>query len=255
MKSSRRATRGVEEGLTLQTKFGSIDYDLKRSSRRRTIAVSINESAAISVASPMKVPPERIIQFLNDKAEWIITKAREMRAVRLKKEKKYSSGEEFLFLGQKYPLQIQESGIARSKIEFKDNRFEVTLPGGLDEKEQARLIKNRLERWYKEQAKEILGGRLFQYAKVVGVEPLTVDIRTQKRVWGNCDFRHKRIHLNWQIILAPFAVIDYVIVHELCHLIEPNHSSRFWKKVRQFMPDYEKHKQWLKEYHWDVVLL
>ena len=109
--------------------------------------------------------------------------------------------------------------------------------------------------WYRRQAEEILGSRLFHYARLIGVEPKKIAVRTQKRLWGNCDYRTRTIHLNWQIVLAPLEVMDYVVVHELCHLIVPNHSKRFWQRVEKTMPDFKKHKQWLKDHAVDMVVV
>jgi predicted metal-dependent hydrolase len=254
MRSSKRASRVVEEGLSLQTKHGTISYRLKKSSFRRSMAISINENAAVTVSTPIALNQERMINFIHEKAEWILAKVNEIKITRTTTSKNFLTGGAFLFLGEKYPLQLTERGVERSKIEFDGEKWRVYLPAGLDEQEKERLVRKRLEDWYKKQAREILGGRLFQQTKIVGVAPKIIDIRTQKRVWGNCNFQQERIHLNWQLILAPLEVIDYVIVHELCHLIEPNHSHRFWKCVRKFNPDFERHKKWLKDHHWEIIL-
>ena len=81
-----------------------------------------------------------------------------------------------------------------------------------------------------------------------------VNVRTQRRIWGSCHPRTKKIFLNWQIIMAPIEVIDYVIVHELCHLLVANHSKRFWSKVARFKPDYKEQIRWLRSNAFDMVL-
>lgn len=254
MLSSKRPVRVVEDGLSLQTKHGTISYSLKRSSRRRSVAVSVDETASVTVFSPLLVNQERIIRFLHEKAEWILGHVQKTSQVRQNFRKSFESGDEYFFLGRKYQIKIIECGIQRSSIEFNGMHWTINLPSGLNEQDKKRLVKTRLEDWFIKQAKEILGGRLFKESKRIGVAPKQVEVRTQKRVWGNCDIGKERIHLNWQIIQAPVEVIDYVIVHELCHLIEPNHSKRFWHQVRKFMPDFETHKKWLKDYHWEMML-
>ena len=122
----------------------------------------------------------------------------------------------------------------------------ITVPRGLSESQRQEKIKEKIVKWYRAQAEEILGVRIFHYSRILGVEPKKIAIRTQKRLWGNCDYNTKTIHLNWQIILSPLKVIDYVIVHELCHLIVPDHSRRFWKKVADVMPDFKEYKKWLR---------
>jgi predicted metal-dependent hydrolase len=116
------------------------------------------------------------------------------------------------------------------------------------------VIKRAMLAWYKQQAKEILGARLFSFSRRMRLEPRHVQIRTQKHIWGSCHHKRRSIHLNWQLVLTPFFVIDYVIVHELCHLIVPDHSRRFWQKVEEILPSYKADQKWLKDNALDLRL-
>ncbi len=133
-----------------------------------------------------------------------------------------------------------------TRLSFDGARWQAAVPENLSGVRGQEQIKERFLLWYRMQAKEILGSRVFHYARVMGVSPKAISIKSQKRLWGSCNFRAQSIHLNWQIIMSPMEVLDYVVVHELCHLKVPNHSKLFWSSVAQVLPDYSKQRQWLK---------
>ena len=108
------------------------------------------------------------------------------------------------------------------------------------------MIKEKLIKWYRAQAEEIFGGRVFYFSRIMGLEPQKIAVKTQKRIWGSCGYHDKAISLNWQLVFAPMDVIDYVVVHELAHLDTPNHSRKFWKSVANILPDYKMRQNWLK---------
>lgn len=100
-------------------------------------------------------------------------------------------------------------------------------------------------RWYRLQAHQRFAEKVLRYARVVGVSPTAVDIKTFKSRWGSCNIRGE-VQFHWKVILAPHRIVDYVVVHELCHLKHHDHSPLFWKSVERVMPDYLKCKEWLK---------
>jgi predicted metal-dependent hydrolase len=95
--------------------------------------------------------------------------------------------------------------------------------------------------------RELVAMLIDEEAPAIGVEPARVQIRDQRSRWGSCSTRGT-LSFNWRLVLAPFDVLDYVVVHELCHLREPNHSSRFWKLVEQRRPDWRAQRDWLHEH-------
>jgi len=248
--------RITKEACSIPTNEGEISYVLTRSSARRTLTITIGEKADVSVASPYNMKEREVFDFINEKARWITKKVKEARKNKaILDQKKFDHGKEFLFLGKKYKLSVFERNIKRGNISF--NHLEgwfVTVPQKLSYKERRIKVKTKMLQWYRIQAKEILGGRIFSYSRIMGIEPKKIAVRSQKRLWGCCDYNTQTIHFNWQIILSPIKVVDYVVVHELCHLTIPNHSKRFWKKVEKFMPDFNCHKQWLKANHLDMAL-
>ncbi len=222
-----------------------MDYELKRS-RRKTICVTVDDQARIRVGAPLWVEEKRIEQFLKDKSRWILRKKTEASSRQKTLQRKtFTHGETFLFLGKEYPLNIRLHQQKNIKINFDGTQWHV-------DNGDIPLVKEKLVDWYRMQAKEILAGRVFHFARILGVEPKEIAVRTQKRLWGSCHPTSRKIHLNWQIVLSPLEVIDYVVVHELCHLLVPNHSQRFWRKVEGMLPDFKKQKAWLREHGWKM---
>ena len=256
MRRIRRPKRVVKAACSLRTKEGNIPFVLARSSGRRTLTITVDKHAQVSVASPFTMREEEIHGFIHEKARWVLAKTREAQKNRdILSQREFAHGHEFLFLGKKYKVNVIKLDVKRSRITFDALKgWSISVPGGLSPEERQAQVKSKMLQWYRAQAKEILGGRIFHYSRLMGVGPKKIAIRTQKRLWGCCDFNTQTIHLNWQIILSPLKVIDYVVVHELCHLTIPSHSKRFWKKVEKVMPDFQGYRRWLKINHLDMVL-
>ena len=225
-----------------------LQYRLRRSPRRRSLEIRIlAESAQIAVAAPTHLSLEKIQAFVLRHADYIVRKQNQLqeRLARLP-SRQYENGQLFLFLGAEYPLAVARGAGRLAQIEFDGQGWSVCLPAD-SSKPPADLIKKKLVRWYREQAQEVFGGRIFHFARILGENPTTIAVKTQKRMWGNCDCRARRINLNWRLVLAPLAVIDYVVVHELCHLRVPNHSKKFWAEVAKVLPYYKNERDWLRK--------
>ncbi len=205
--------------------------------------ISISSGTLARVTAPRPVPIDLIEKFIHSRSSWIVRKLLEKRkAEEILDRKKYETGHEFLFLGKYYPLIVNREANCSTKILFDDHQWNVRAHAGTT----TVMITKKLIAWYRREAGEILGARTFHYSRVMGLTPQKITVKTQKRLWGSCNHHGQSINLNWTLIMAPMAVIDYVIVHELCHLEVPNHSRRFWKKVSEVMPDFEIQEQWLK---------
>ena len=108
-----------------------------------------------------------------------------------------------------------------------------------------------MEKWYRIRAKENIESRVKVFAAKIGESPNKVTIKAQKTRWGSCSSLGN-LNFNWRLIMMPQKIIDYVVVHELCHLKEMNHSSTFWNRVEEIMPDYRNRRKWLKNNAWKV---
>ena len=147
------------------------------------------------------------------------------------------SGESAFYLGRQYRIEVVKTGLA--EIQFAQ-RF--LIPAAQTSKRA-----EALREWYIDKAKEKIAPRVEQHARQLGVDVAGVKIVDNRYRWGSCTLNNN-VNFNWRLIKAPMFVIDYVIVHELAHLIEANHTPRFWNIVRAQAPTMEKAKAWLKEH-------
>ena len=240
---------------SLPVPSGTVHYSLARSSKRRTLQITIKDSLEISVAAPRFLSQGQIESFIRQKSAWILRKLTERRSSReTRQNRNYTDGEQFLFLGKKYPIRILEQEVAKPSLVFDNQQWSLKVPSESSCSDRELKIKEQLTAWYRSQAKEILGTRLFHFVRLTGLEPRKIVIKTQKTLWGSCSSYTKSIQLNWKLVLAPLDVIDYVIVHELSHLAVPNHSQRFWQRVKSILPDYKQRQEWLKINRSDLAL-
>jgi len=205
-------------------------------SRRRTIALEITPSATLIVRAPLRVPPEYIEEIIRQKHSWIVRKFDEMKRRPLLSGHEYAEGEIFLFLGREYPLHIlQDSNIT---IERSDKLYvSVTLLPD---------IKNHIRCWYREEAHKEIQARCMWFSMKTGHIPTSIRITDARQRWGSCT--HKGgLNFSWRLIQAPPDIVDYVVVHELVHISQPDHSRKFWNKVREILPDYEGRRKLLRE--------
>jgi predicted metal-dependent hydrolase len=255
MKERRVYKREQAQTRQVTTPTGIIEYDLFRSPRRRTMELSLYEGGRLRAVAPNYVSEERIRSFVLERAAWVrqrLKEADERNA--FINSRKYQTGHEFLFLGRHYPLSVQRQGIKRVKVLFDESGWLITIPLEEQIKGGESVIKDQLVSWYRSQALEVFGGRVFFFARRMGMEPWKVSVRAQKQVWGMCHHTDRRISLNWKLIMAPMDVIDYVVVHELAHLKHPNHSRKFWSFVESILPDYTIAEDWLKHHRLEMVL-
>ena len=210
---------------------------------RRTAGLHI-VGTDLQVRVPEDLGDERVAAILQQKRSWIRSKVAELKRVPPHRSKELVSGESFPYLGRNYRLKVQEG-----------NQVGVCLSGGYlkatirpteQGEHQALRIQRYLQNWYRSRALERLQDKTNRYAEQIGVSPAGVSVRNFKSRWGSCD-KKGEVVFNWNIIKAPHSIVDYVVIHELCHLIHPNHSNDFWQVVGRFDTDYLGHRQWLKE--------
>jgi len=128
---------------------------------------------------------------------------------------------------------------------FRQGKLTISVPRQWTGKDREQHIVRELTAWYQEQALRHLREKTARHAERLGVHPSSVGIKSYRSRWGSCH-RDGRVYFNWRIIMAPHSVVDYVVVHELCHLVHHNHSPAYWKLVTHTCPDYRDAKTWLK---------
>ena len=208
-----------------------MDYHLIRS-KRKTLSLQINNNAELIVRAPNRLSVKKIEQFMHEKSDWISKKSRSIRA-RKTQAPSYKEGEKFLYLGVEYPLNIDTT--QSEELNFDGQRFSLNQGG-----------KEVFLAWYKSAFKKIALPRLEYYAKNHQLKYQQVRLKNQKTLWGSCSGVNN-INLNYLLIGAPIFVIDYVLVHELCHTVHKNHSKSFWKLVETILPNYKASKRWLQD--------
>lgn len=210
--------------------------------KRKTISLQITDDAMLIVRAPFNVDDETILKVVNKHKNWIEQKKRIIE----KREhkffpKEFVNGEGFLYLGRIYKLKIIEN--QEIPVRFV-NGFYLS-------KKALSNAKEVFIDWYKKMAKEKLSERVSRYSKLSGIEYREINITNAKKRLGSCS-PNGNLNFSWRLIMAPLSVIDYVVVHELVHIKEKNHSKQFWNKVKILLPDYEKHKEWLKS-NWHIL--
>ena len=221
-----------------------VTTQIKRNKRRKTISFEVIPGSIVRVLVPDNIGDEYLEKVIQNKSSWIHEKVQEANKILLsQKDREFVSGEAFPFLGKEYRLKLVKDLNLPSTIS--DGRFLVTLPPGVDEEDCSLVIKARILAFYKSQAVVKIQEIVDRFSAKIGVRPNSFDIRDYKKSWGMCT-KDKEIFINWRVIMAPISVINYVVVHELCHLIHPNHSKEFWSLVKSQINNVEESKKWLK---------
>ncbi|MCF6364918.1 MAG: M48 family metallopeptidase [Bacteroidales bacterium] len=214
----------------------NIDYKLIYS-KRKTLNISVERDRSIIVRAPINTSKEKIDEIIEKKKLWLFEKINHGKKYpEHKNQKEFVSGETLLYLGKNYKLNIIEEDI--KGIEFNYN-FSIS------KKNQNKAYK-LFKEWYKEKAKAKINKIAKEFSEHIGVKYNKIFISDIKYRWGSCTPKNN-LNFNWRLIKAPMYVIKYIVIHELTHLIEPNHTPEFWNIVSIQHPDYEKAKNWLKE--------
>jgi hypothetical protein len=225
-----------------------INFEIKRGNRKKTVAIHVNPIATVTVLAPQYLSEEKILEIVQKKAGWIIERQKIIKNTDSDFAKEYVSGEAFSYLGREYRLKIiQSSSENGGKCELNNRRLLVEVNRDLDGEKRKIAVKEALLGWYLRQAEEKIQGRIHYYSGQLGRRPEFIEIKSQKKRWGSCSSAGV-IRFNWKIITAPLSILDYVIVHELCHLLYPHHSPHFWQKVQSILPDYKRRRKLLKQY-------
>jgi hypothetical protein len=205
-------------------------------SNRKTLGILVDRDKSIFIKAPYGASKEKIEKFIEKKKLWIFQKLNHKQKYIKFPAKEFVSGSSILYLGRTYLLNIGE--FEHEGIKFSDSFYLSKR----DKKNANELFK----KWFIREAKKLLIPKIIFYAKNLGVKYNKIEIKEFKYRWGSCTPKNN-IYFNWRIIQAPNSVIDYIIVHELAHLIEANHSSRFWNIVKSQLPKFHEAKNWLKE--------
>lgn len=221
-----------------------IEYELLSGRSRKTTDIVIERTGRVTVRAPEGCTPEQVDAVVRSKRMWIYRNLAEWRDLNASAAvREWVNGETFLYLGRSYRLAlVADDG---PDLQLKDGRFR--LRRALIEAGGVAAARQAFEAYYTDKGLERVGQRVAYYAPKVGVEVAAVKVKDTGYRWASCG-RSGVLSFHWKSMMAPPRIIDYIAVHELCHLHHRDHSDAFWNEVDKVMPDYRERKAWLRRH-------
>jgi len=232
--------------MSAALQYKDIEYSLKKS-KRKTTSIYIERDGAVSVLAPAPFEIDKIEQIIEKKRSWIYRNLAEWEDLnRTRVHREYVNGESFLYFGRHYRLQLVDvvdvDGVHGERqiepLKFLNGQFWLR-------KDAVQLAPEHFKKFYITKLQKKLKKRLTLYQAKIGTEPTDVRVMELQGRWGSCTARGV-LNFHWKCAMLPLSVLDYVIVHELAHIDNPNHSAAFWHSVEKLMPGYEEYKSWLR---------
>jgi predicted metal-dependent hydrolase len=218
--------------------MSTITIDKIVRSARKSIGIEIGKDASLIVRAPKNTPIETIEKVVSEKERWIREKQQLMRErIESIPDRKFESGETLLLLGKEYPLLVSED--AMPHVSFSGYKFVLR-------KRYQGQARRLFFVWYRKKAAEIIPPRVEHYARLHSISYGKVNVSWAAGRWGSASSKGT-LNFSWRLAMAPIMVIDYVVVHELAHILEPNHSRRFWDRVAEMYPNYQRARRWIAD--------
>lgn len=218
-----------------------ISYQVIRS-RRATADIVIERDGSIVVRAPETIPDERIEDMVEAKRLWIyknLAEWRDLNATRVLRE--YKNGEGFLYLGRSYRLLLAAE--QTEPLLLKNGRF--SLRRDLVDAGSIEAAQTAFRDYYIARGQDRIRQRVAYYAPKVGVDPRDISVRELGNRWASCS-PNGNLAFHWKCMMAPQTIIDYIVVHELCHFHHLDHTDAFWNEVDKVIPKYSERKEWLR---------
>lgn len=217
---------------------------VRESTRRKTLQLTVERDCSLLLTTPPAVPTAVLEQFIRDKQSWIYRKLAEKALMQKHiRHRAFTQGEGFLYLGRHYRLNLVAEQQSQP-LKWRQGRFHLAKSAIAD----ARQL---FIQWYSERANTWLSERAKEFYNRLEVKPEGIRVQDLGYRWGSCG-KGGILYFHWKTILLPRRIAEYVLVHELVHLHEPDHSSAFWQRLERVMPDYKERKAWLAEHGMDV---
>ena len=228
-------------------RFGdtTIEYEIRRSRRRRkTIQITVN-GGSVHVMAPMATPDEELRGMVRKRAPWILSHASE--ATPQAPPKRFVSGETLPYLGRNIRLVVESGDVRSPEVRFDHWQFRVVVPWSLDDGKRYELVRHALITWYRARAAEELAVSVDRWWPRLGRgEKSRILVRDQRRRWASCA-PDGTLRFNWRVMMLDPSLMEYIVVHEMAHLTHLNHSKNFWGLVSKTMPDVQQLRQRLRE--------
>lgn len=224
-------------------KVDELDFELRASDRRKTVGITVDRRGELVLAVPAGVAKDTLRTIVRKERFWIYKKLAEKGQLRRDVPKKeYVDGEGFLYLGRSYRLKL----VSRQDEPLKLIAGRFCLRRDLASEGRGQFI-----RWYTDRGRDWLSAEVAKHAARMEVSPTDVKVQDLGYRWGSCG-KGGSVHFHWKTILLPRAIAQYVVIHELAHLLEPHHTPAFWRRTERAIPDFERRKAWLAAHGMDV---
>jgi predicted metal-dependent hydrolase len=219
-----------------------IPYTIEWSSRSHRVRITVDPLNGIRLIVPKRGSISNAMKFFEEKIEWIHDEWLRIEKTREKQQKYLQpllEKNSISYLGKEYQLVIEVGEKVTPPVSIEDDVFVIHCVS-------ESLAEGILERWYRKQAKAVIVGALEYYRAQMKLKYNNLTIKDQRTRWGSCSTQGN-LNFSWRLIMAPKEVLDYVVVHELAHLVHMDHSKKFWNVVEKYMPDYRRRLRWLKD--------
>ena len=225
-------------GFQYGTKYIDFNVVFKE---RKTMSIEVEPSGQVNVSSPLGVTEDIILDKVKSKANWIVQKQYEVQSININKiNREVVSGESYLYLGRNYSLQIEDINTKDINVKLFRGKFIISTYTRNQDK-----IKLALENWYREKTLLRVNERVNYYKQYFNIRPKDIKVKEQKKRWASCTSNNELV-FNWRCSMAPANILDYIVLHEMTHMIYKDHSQEFWDRMAAVMPDYEVRKEWLR---------
>jgi predicted metal-dependent hydrolase len=224
-----------------------IDYRVERSDRRKTVTIAVDPRAGVVLKAPVDATLRRLDDVVKTKAPWILQRLVDFRELGPgPTPKEFVAGESYSYLGRSYRLKLERSSDGSTPSASLHGAFlTVSLPRGCITEQRDAIVKRAVVAWYRRQADRRLPERVEVYASRAGLRAAPILVREQEKRWGSCNSKGE-LRFNWRVMMAPMSLVDYVVAHEVCHLVVRDHSTRFWKLLGTILPDFEERRARLR---------
>lgn len=239
-KLRRAVTPPAIEQRSIQLAGKPVTYTLKRSNKRRSIGLRIDDHG-LTVSMPLRATEKWLHTVLSEKADWVVAKLDGWQTKKLPAPQ-WIDGEKIAFRGENFTLRITPS-LFNSPPQLRGEQLHIHLVNITDEIKIEKVV----TQWYRREAERVFAECVAHYTELMKVAPQQIKLSSARTQWGSCTSRGV-IRLNWQLVKMPLHLIDYVVVHELAHLVEMNHSEAFWQVVETVCTDYKKCRAELRGY-------
>jgi predicted metal-dependent hydrolase len=217
-----------------------VSYRLERRKGRRSVSIYVDPRDGLLLRTHPRFPLREVEEVLRGEEDWIRDKLRWQEDwLQNHPERHFVSGEDLPLLGENWTLELRkDASRRRARVLAENGRILLELPMGGN----ARHV---MDNWMRRLARRLVLARVEHWSSRIGRSPRRVTLRDMSSRWGSCSSTGN-LSFNWKLVMAPPEILDYIVVHELCHFVHPNHSKDFWDLVESYLPDYEAPRRWLR---------